>query len=112
MIEDDELRLAFYDEDDFAEEAVVTLADGTVLEPIVIIFDAKPVDTRNHDNRFTYSEGARPSGSGPCFRCLASDMPKERAGRATIVIRGKVYNLFKIDHDGRGEAFVEPRLAA
>lgn len=110
MIEDDDDRLIFFA--DFAEEVPIHVVPTTG-EPfdVIGIFDAKPVDTRSFQNRFPEHGGATPSGSSPKFRCPASQMPKGLEGKAVATIRDLPYNLFKIEHDGTGMAYVEVKRA-
>lgn len=110
MIEDDDMRLAFFHPDDFGEVVTVTPDSGPAFD-IAAIFDAKPVDTNSHDNRFSYKNGARPSGSGPTLRCRSSEFAKELAGRATVNVRSRDYTVFKVEHDGTGMAFIEIKIA-
>ncbi len=107
MIEDDELRLAFLDPDVFGEEVEVQPDSGPAFDPKpLVIFDAKPVDTRSFENRFADRQGARPSGSSPRLTARASDFPKSLIGKATVTIRGIEHSIFDIEHDGTGWACV------
>lgn len=110
MIEDDEMRLIFFDPDAFGEEVIVTPNSGSPFT-LQVIFDAAPTNTRNFENRLPFHDGARPSGSSPTFRCRSSDLPKALAGKAVVTIRGRDYSLFDVKHDGTGMAFVEVKLA-
>jgi hypothetical protein len=109
MIEDDESRLEFFDEDDFAEWVNVAPDEGEAFSRIVI-FDAKPVNTGSFENRFPDKQGARPSGSSPCFQARDIDFPKALAGRATVTIRDRPHSIFDIQHDGTGMAYVTVKL--
>lgn len=110
MIEDDDMREAFFDLDGFAEEVTVTPSTGQPFT-LRIIFDALPVDESLRDNRLPFNNGARLAGNNPRFRCLSKDMPRSLAGRATVAIRDKTYNIRKSVPDGTGMMFVEITLA-
>lgn len=111
MIEDADDLALFFDTDDFAE---VILISPDVGEPYTIfaVFDASPTDTRSFENRFGHEQGARPSGSSPSFRCPAVLIPKVLAGKGRAMIRGRQYVIYKVEHDGTGDAFVEVKVAS
>jgi hypothetical protein len=104
MVEDDDDRALFYDEDEFGTLIqIAPMSEGDFVPfEVTAHYDATP-----GEHRGTFRHGAKMAGSAPHFRCQSSKMPKGLAGRGVATIGGVPYVLFKIEHDGTGMAFVE-----
>lgn len=118
-IENDEDRLAFFDTDDFAFTAVITITGGGTLT-VVGNYDSTAL-TRGlkQNNQFSFQQGQDLSGNKPCFRARTSDFPGVRNGHATLAITDNStspptlignFTAFNVSHDGTGMS--EIRLMA
>jgi hypothetical protein len=102
MIEDDDARLAFFDEDDWAEAAIAK-PNGEDSFTLTGIFDARQVGDRAIKGaQVGYEEGAQVTGNDPRFRCRESDAARIKAGRCTLTIRGRDYVVFSNKPDSTG----------
>lgn len=115
-IETDEDRLAFFDTDDFAFTAVITLADSSVVTAVGNYDSAALTRGLKQNNQFSFNQGQEVSGNKPCFRTRTSDVPGVRNGKATLVITDAdanvigTFSAFDVQHDGTG--MTEIRLMA
>lgn len=118
-IETDEDRLAFFDTDDFAFTAVITLADTSVVTAVGNYDSAALTRGLKQSNQFSFNQGQEVSGNKPCFRTRTSDVPGVRNGKAMLVITDDsvsppvvigTFSAFDVQHDGTG--MTEIRLMA
>lgn len=112
MIEDDDMRLAFLDPDDFGEEVTFT-PNGADPFTCMAIFDARPTEPRAIKGaQVGYDEGAKVHGNAPQLRCRSIDVEANvKAGRATAVVRGQQYNVFAVKPDHTGMSLIALRVA-
>ena len=121
MIESDEDRALFFDEDEFGATATVTL-DGVLPFDVPVIFDTRPPFTATNFKGFRGTDDmGRDMGavSGAQPRILGGDarLPLLKGGRGTITVAGpiealgKTYIPFKTYPDGTGLTIVELKIA-
>jgi hypothetical protein len=111
MIEDDDTRLIFLNEDDFAEPATVTPETGDPFT-IIGIFDARQVGDRALKGaQVGYEDGAQVTGNHPQFRCRETDAAPVKPGRSKVTIRGREYNVFSNKPDSTGFSILILKVA-
>lgn len=102
MVEDDDMRAAFFDPDDFGVAAVITPAQGAPFT-VTGIFDYRPVEARSLKGaQVGFDGGMQNSGNHPEFRCRTIDVPDVKAGRATLTVVGKTFNIWDVKPDYTG----------
>jgi hypothetical protein len=94
----------FLDPDDFASAATITLANGTVLPPVLGVLDEKGISASAGQTEVDTTK--------PVFTCKYADVVAVRRGDA-VVIESKSYEAHKKAHqlgDGMALLFLEPSL--
>lgn len=106
MVEDDDMRALFFDPDDFGQEATITPTAG---QPFTVlgIFDYRPVEPRAIKGaQVGFDGGMQNTGNHPQFQCRTIDVPDVKAGRGTLAVAGKVFNIWDVKPDHTGMTLI------
>lgn len=111
MVEDDDMRALFFDPDEFGQEATVQ-PSGADSFKVAGIFDNRPLEARAIKGaQVGIDGGMQNTGNHPQFQCRSKDVPNVKAGRATLEVDGRRFNVWDVKHDFTGMTLLILKVA-